>query len=267
MSTLKEYFSLIAGGESVYRAAVLRLLAREVLYIPVIGTQRAQNDEIDISVVTIVSREQRYFVAFTDELLLRGWAEKKCKVMPLSGAEFALSLPSDCPLIINPTYPDSLELSAHDIERIIDFAHDAGGEAQGVTPEPSANEGVLGALSDLLRSYHEVVQAFYLPPNEKYPAGLLGMLTHRLHADTRLLLVSEIGQISRASFGSAGALEIFDEEGVKRSSQWDLLRGVAPFYHRESADDALYISGANVLNAEQPNNQRLVSTERARKKT
>lgn len=239
MSGLRRYLELIASGETVYRAAVLRRLSADSVFVPVTEEGSVDGNELIVSVVTIVAGERRCFVAFTDEELLRDWAKGRCEPLALKGDDFATAIPKDCWLLLNPELPEALELTPRDVERILDLARGRVFEQASGEEQTKPMQGILGELAQLLQSYREVIEAYYLPPTENYPGGLLGLVTTGLHQDMRLLIVSEVGRISRSYFGSAGALELLDEEIEKRAPQWSLLGDIPPFYSQAKAERAV----------------------------
>jgi len=48
-------------------------------------------------------------------------------------------------------------------------------------------------------------------------------------------LIDQIAEVSRKYYGSAGAIEVYDDLNLKTSSSWELFKTLAPFYTREKS--------------------------------
>ncbi|MFN8389095.1 MAG: SseB family protein [Bdellovibrionota bacterium] len=90
-------------------------------------------------------------------------------------------------------------------------------------------------LSELLERFPSVEEAYLADTELQHPGCVLGVLTSRLGSEERFGLIEGVANISRAVFGEAGAIEVYDDLNSQSSRSWDLFNTLAPFYSKSAS--------------------------------
>jgi len=201
------------------------LLVDEYIILPVSKKMRGPGQTEQISVPTILVAGKKFVPAFTSDELFSTWADGRYNCLSLIGGDIAAAVPVGSGLIINPGTASAIQISA---DTLIELAG----------REPAASEPPATDLNAELRALlkeHGTVSEAYLAPvtaqgNQQMAELLLGLLYHRVLPEDRFNLLSAIAQISSDHFGSAGAIEVYDDLHLKHSHSWELFQALTPFY-------------------------------------
>lgn len=114
---------------------------------------------------------------------------------------------------------------------------------------PALDEGaLLERMSLLLKDFPAVEEAYFVATSPGEPADrrqqgrnasqetrswVVGILAPQQTVETRFELIARTAEISREFFGTAGALEVYDDLHVESSASWRYFRAEVPFYIRE----------------------------------
>jgi hypothetical protein len=255
-SRLSECLRQYAQGDRTVLRKTLALLADHIIFAPVslfvdladdAGTKKAK-------VVTLVEEGRRLIPAFTSEDLFFDWAQNDYQCLPMRTADFALTLPPNTGLLLNPGLPIECEFSSADLEPLLGedlelydelleeeetlHAEDPFEETL-AEPFQVAQEGEAeNHLMAFLKGYPEVLEAYFVETRNDQSEMVLGLLTQDLSVERRFVMIAEVGEISRRLYGYAGAIETYTDLHVPHSSSWELFRLVSPFFVREAPFDA-----------------------------
>lgn len=119
--------------------------------------------------------------------------------------------------------------------------HDLPEFEQEETPEVSLPEadldGLCSGLSQLLSRYSEVDEAYFHEARDGGGRAAVGLLLKHVAAERRFMLIDGIAELSRRYYGSAGAIEVFDDLYVTSSKSWELFSALTPFYVKGDEDE------------------------------
>jgi hypothetical protein len=229
-----------------------------------------------IKVATFSSEGRSIVPTFTSEEYFLEWSDGKHQCFSVSGGDLALSLPRNTWLVINPGYSSSYELSPDQISVVAEadrFSRKSGiACAEAFEPEgrratrtdlrtglfsdqalqpagsetraegenetfPFVSEQVCTDLSSVLKDYQEIDEAYFEATLGGSSQAELGILAQQLSAERRFVLIDEIAEISRKYYGSAGAIEVYDDLNIKSSRSWELFSAIAPFYSKNRGEE------------------------------
>ena len=215
---LESVLAKVAKGE-------IDLLIDEYIILPVSKKMRGPGKTEQISVPTIHLAGKKFVPAFTSEDLFSAWAEGRYNCLSLIGGDIAASVPGGSGLIINPGSATAIQISP---ETLLELA------GHGPAPKEASAEDLNTQLRTLLKEHATVSEAYLAPvaaqANPQMAELLLGLLYHRVLPEDRFNLLSAIAQISSDHFGSAGAIEVYDDLHLKHSNSWELFQALTPFY-------------------------------------
>ena len=288
---VESFLEKIAAGQTEYLSDLLRHLADEILYTPAVCIENTGDPKGTNKIrVAMFSSEGRSIVpTFSSEEYFVDWSDGKHQCFSVSGADLALSLPGNTWLVLNPGYANDLELSPEQVSAIA--ASGVVSEHPGYTPQEPVeaevrrptqtnlraafteengmpagaaaasdtavtsfsfvSEEVCADLASVLERTPEVEEGYFEPSVGGTAQAALGLLTKRLSAERRFLLIDEIAEISRRFYGSAGAIEVYDDLHLGTSSSWELFKALAPFYTRETQEPALSQDSSGLFGGEE----------------
>lgn len=289
------FLGRVACGERELLPTLLSRLAEQVVYAPFsiivdvgdgLGTQKAKT-------ITLSDNGLRSIPAFTSEEFLNEWAgETAYECLPFSGADLALIVPSGTGITFNPGRRDAVRLSPVEVQQLASIeptllcepeqregelptAEDLASDEILVADEVIADAGqdlpsraqeaapldlvILRDLTELLAQYPEVKEAYFLETHEEYSEAILGLLTDGLSVERRFVIITEIGEIARAYYGYAGAIECYTDLHAPHTSSWELFKLLNPFY-LSSADetegfDTTYKKGSSEIITPTPDDE------------
>jgi len=236
---LEFYLQQLARGDRQYFSAALELLANEILYTPVtIGEASSAGNVQKFKVVTQSSGNKKLVPTFTSEDYFANWAGEDFQCLPVTGADLAVTLPSNSWLVVNPGMDNSIELSPEELEELIEAdlqrAENQVDSNQGSSEEDVAYTSALAQTEQELQlvfsGYPEVREAYYFEQAGIVPEGALGLLTENLSSERRFTLIAEIGEVARNCYGFVGAIETYDDLHSTHSNSWTLFSPLTPFY-------------------------------------
>ncbi len=248
VTRVEDYLARIAAGDRSLISPLLELLSNQILFAPVtlfIDVQDARGTK-KARVVTIRYEDRRAIPVFTSEDYFLDWAEGKFQCLPIRGADLALTLPEGTGFFLNMNLASSVELDSDDLGSLFDedIFEDTAEEIER-TPEPIRAAGdpsepridfdvVVGEIATLLKLYPEVLEGYFVEHKGEFSEAVLGLLAQDLSVERRFVLITEVGEIARAHFGYAGAIETYTDLHAPHSSSWELFRLESPFFVRES---------------------------------
>jgi len=235
-----------------------------------------------IKVATFAAGLRRVVPVFTSEKFFNDWSDGRYRSFSVAGGDLALTLPKGSWLVLNPGKMHSLELSPDDVitlasidevsvslpveelsaeivqENLEDEVYeeditDADETVIHLTAErvqtgaelsredkATSHEDVKTLLCEIFPRFPEIREA-YLAETESSQA-VLGLLAPQVDPEQRFLLIDTIATISRKTYGTAGAIEVYDDLDLRTSHSWDIFNVLPPFYvASESAEAALLI--------------------------
>ena len=96
-------------------------------------------------------------------------------------------------------------------------------------PLPDMNK-ISNMLIDLFDRFPAVQEAYLTPTDQAHPGCMLGLLSRKMSSEERFSLIESVANISRATFGEAGAIEVYDDLHAPSSRSWELFNTLAPFF-------------------------------------
>lgn len=237
------YLRRIAAGEDDQLPLLMRCLSEHMLYTPV--TQVAADADgkgtKKVKVASFSSGGKNIVPSFTTEEYFLEWSDGKHQCFSVAGGDLALTLPKGTWLVINPGTSSTVELSPEQLA-VVALGEIPPPEEPAAREEEDAEaelnleppiEEVRANLSAVLRANARIEEAYFQYYSQGATRAVLGLLTPSLSPEERFVLIDQIAEVSRRYFGTAGAIEVFDDLGLKRSSSWQLFNALTPFYERE----------------------------------
>lgn len=242
---LNHFLTLLANGDKSVVDRVLESLAKETLFIGYTKS-RESGDTVAFSVPVWVSPRKRVLPAFLVQDEFLRWSKGQHQCLPLAAGDLAAVFPEKTMLVLNPDRLNSVELTGETFRRVMEFDADVRktgvimtlqGEARlGETDHLKRVSQMQEELRRTFRHYPEVTEAVYRMPDDHFPGGLLGVITSMMDPERRFFLMSEIGQLSRVYFGTVGAIEVFDDQEIRRATQWQYLTDVKSLYSQKGTE-------------------------------
>jgi hypothetical protein len=100
----------------------------------------------------------------------------------------------------------------------------------------NAEQNFVKDLVPYLKSTSAIREAYFLHTGGELAAGVVGLLANALTSEKRFELISHIADLAKAHFGSAGAIEVFDDLADKSSRSWDLFNTISPIYEASESE-------------------------------
>ncbi len=252
-ATLEDFLKKIAHGDREHVDFALSLLSSDLLITPVTYEEVGANKQTKkIRVVTFFENDKKIIPTFTTEDYLFEWAGSKYQSFSLPGADLSLSLPADAYLRINPGTDHAVELTPEEVKRLSQAApvslqtpappKEEIAPQETVVASPSSpstvkvektKDQLLGDLRFLLERYSEVTKAYFVAMQREHSEAVIGLVTERMSPERRFLLMADVAEVSRIYFGTAGAMDVYDNVDFKSLNARNIFDNLEPFYERK----------------------------------
>jgi len=209
------------------------------LFVPTDNVYPKGDDSI-VCVPTLADGSRRIVAAFTSDSLFDGWSKGRYRREVVPGEQLISILPDDVWLIVNPSSTHPVEFSPKQIDFALEsVASHAGLARESVESAHAAlgagidtlYETLLEKASSVLCNYPEVNSASIMRRNEIFIKAVICLEVDRLSAKRRMLLFSEVADVSRELFELAGAVEVIDIAEQRRWVEFH-RKSFESFYRR-----------------------------------
>lgn len=277
-SKIEQYLEAIYRGQDASVSVLLPALANQFVFAPLLNIEHVDDERSTnrIRVATFASGLRKVVPVFTSKKIFDDWSDGRYSSFSVAGGDLALTLPKGSWLVLNPGKMHCLELSPDDVitlskidqpefslpieeldaqvvarpQRFVEDMADDDGKVIDLTAENVPREHAVSpmrierkSLPDLERDlsrlfllYPEVQEAYFSETDSSQ--AVLGLLAPKLSPEQRFLLIDEIANLSRNTYGSAGAIEVYDDLNLKTSHSWALFSVLSPFYIRSEFENS-----------------------------